>query len=189
MLSLKKMSSPQLPAHDRSISRSSFGSFKSNDSSSFRSIDSFSELFPTKASPPATTNTTNTAGATTAKGDAEDVKARRQDWKLDANELSLIRREEERVMKPEVLGKLLAAGASLECEPRGFGAASVGVVVGGFLLTLGVECSAMDPKGVAKDEHRRDGSSCRFCAYGTGASRGGCFIQPALSTTRPYHPS
>lgn len=92
-------------------------------------------------------------------------------------------------MKPDVLGKLLAAGASLECELRGFGAASVGVVVGRLLLALGVECSAMDPKGVAKDEHRRDGLSCRFCAYGTGASVRGCFFQPALPTARPYHPS
>lgn len=48
-------------------------------------------------------------------GTAEDVKSRRLDWKLNAEELSLIRREEERVMKPAVLRKLLAAGAALEC--------------------------------------------------------------------------
>ena len=46
----------------------------------------------------------------------EDGKARSLDWKLDAEELSLIRREEERVMKPVVLARLLAAGAALDCE-------------------------------------------------------------------------
>lgn len=117
-LTAQKKQKTQIPAHGRSISRSSFGSFKSNDSSSFRSIDSLSELFPAKVSPLSTT--VNTVGAASngnsARGDAEDVKTRRQDWKLDANELSLIRREEERVMKPDVLGKLLASGASLGCK-------------------------------------------------------------------------
>ena len=43
--------------------------------------------------------------------------ARRLDWKLDAEELSLIRREE-RVMKPDVLARLLSAGAKLDCEKQ-----------------------------------------------------------------------
>lgn len=50
------------------------------------------------------------------RGAADDIKNRRQDWKLDAQELSLIRKEEERVMKPDVLTRLLAKGAGLGCE-------------------------------------------------------------------------
>lgn len=49
-------------------------------------------------------------------GAADCVKSRRQDWKLSAQELSLIKKEEERVMKPDVLTTLLAKGASLGCE-------------------------------------------------------------------------
>ncbi|CAM9619905.1 unnamed protein product [Scytosiphon promiscuus] len=56
-------------------------------------------------------------GATSSSttGSAEDIRGRRQDWKLDAQELSLIRKEEERVMKPDVLARLLAKGATLGC--------------------------------------------------------------------------
>lgn len=59
---------------------------------------------------------TTPAPATSGRGAADDIKNRRQDWKLDAQELSLIRKEEERVMKPDVLTKLLAKGAGLGCE-------------------------------------------------------------------------
>lgn len=66
-------------------------------------------------------------GATSSSGGAgggaaDCVKSRRQDWKLSAQELSLIKKEEERVMKPDVLTTLLAKGASLGCEsPWGAG--------------------------------------------------------------------
>lgn len=60
---------------------------------------------------------TTPAPATT--GCSDDIKSRRQDWKLDAQELSLIRKEEERVMKPDVLTRLLAKGAGLGCERVG----------------------------------------------------------------------
>lgn len=49
-------------------------------------------------------------------GAVDDAKTRCQDWKLNAQELSLIRKEEERVMKPDVLARLLAKGAGLGCE-------------------------------------------------------------------------
>lgn len=51
-------------------------------------------------------------------GPGEKGRTRRLDWKLDAEELSLIRREEERVMKPDVLATLLAAGAKVDCEEQ-----------------------------------------------------------------------
>lgn len=57
------------------------------------------------------------AASRSATGSADDIRGRRQDWKLDAQELSLIRKEEERVMKPDVLARLLAKGAGLGCEP------------------------------------------------------------------------
>lgn len=65
------------------------------------------------ASVVAPVSTTPTGGG---RGAADDIKSRRQDWKLDAQELSLIRKEEERVMKPDVLTRLLAKGAGLGCE-------------------------------------------------------------------------
>ncbi|CAM9351695.1 unnamed protein product [Ectocarpus sp. 6 AP-2014] len=59
-------------------------------------------------------------GATSSSGGAGGgaancVRSRRQDLKLSAQELSLIKKEEERVMKPDVLTTLLAKGASLGC--------------------------------------------------------------------------
>ncbi|CAM9527708.1 unnamed protein product [Ectocarpus fasciculatus] len=57
--------------------------------------------------------TSNSGGG--GGGAADCVKSRRQDWKLNAQELSLIKKEEERVMKPDVLTTLLAKGASLGC--------------------------------------------------------------------------
>lgn len=49
-------------------------------------------------------------------------RGQKRDWKLSADDLSLITSEEERVMPPEILKKLLAAGAGVhsECPVEGF---------------------------------------------------------------------
>lgn len=99
---------PLQPSHCRSQSRSSFTSVDTADDSSDKLSDAKAQVSPAPS----------IASVSTAD-DAGDTKARRQDWKLDAQELSLIRREEERVMKPDVLGRLLAAGAGLGCERAG----------------------------------------------------------------------
>lgn len=45
-----------------------------------------------------------------------DPRKKRQDWKLSAQELSMMNKEEESIMPPEVLGKLLSAGVSIPSE-------------------------------------------------------------------------
>lgn len=47
-----------------------------------------------------------------------DARKQQQDWKLSAQELSMINKEEELVMPPEVLGKLLSAGAVIESHQQ-----------------------------------------------------------------------
>lgn len=110
---------PLQSSHCRSQSRSSFTSVDTADDASDRFSDAKAQasLAPSIAS-------------VSIADDGGDTKARRQDWKLDAQELSLIRREEERVMKPDVLGRLLAAGASLGCE-RASGLEAEGCLVWG----------------------------------------------------------
>lgn len=73
-------------------------------------------------SPFASWNGTTQSSAQSGRGEQPPTpprqvdRAPRQDWKLSADELSLITSEEERVMPPEVLGKLLAAGASVQSK-------------------------------------------------------------------------
>lgn len=83
-----------------------------------------------------------TPTASDGRGAADDIKNRRQDWKLDAQELSLIRKEEERVMKPDVLTRLLAKGAGLGCEWDWCGGGSVRRtrVRVGLVVSLFVPC-------------------------------------------------
>lgn len=67
------------------------------------------------ASPPAVAKSAGPAAGSKSVAPVGG-KGRRRDWKLSAQELSLIRKEEERVMKPDILARLLAKGASLGCE-------------------------------------------------------------------------
>ena len=120
---------PLQPSHCRSQSRSSFTSVDTADDSSDKLSDAKAQVSPAPS-----------VASVSIADDAGDTKARRQDWKLDAQELSLIRREEERVMKPDVLGRLLAAGAGLGCERAGsrrrglvWGRGSLIILVGLYL--------------------------------------------------------